>query len=542
MLWWANHFLFRFPFYKTVLSRVANYFITAISIECDDADSKRKYEEVFNDMQWKQILGIAGLNLLAYGNYFGSITQGFDRFLVCSNCKRITNVEKVEEYEFSKEAHYTTQCRGCRKKAEHEVLDKPSKDLKRLQVIHWNPREVKVRYDHASNASEYFWDIPQNYVNKVTEPNNKFYSKKTPKPIYDAILKKKMLAFEAKNFVHLRLPTPAGIPTEGKSIPLCMYMFDDFFMLKVLERFNQAIMYEDIIPFRVFSMAEGNSGGGNVQVNAVLHQSAPQWQAQIKNMIKEHRLDPGSYHLFPFTFQYQHLGADGKQLAPTELIQNTIGNILNALNIPQELYTMSLQTQAMGPALRLFENSWSFIVDIYNQLLDQWADIVRKINGLPKAKVSLMPVTLSDDIERKSIISQLVSANSIARSELLKLYGFDFREQVRKKLEEDEIMQELQEEAATKKQIAEMVEGGGQSGGGGGSTPGDVLEQANEIAKQLFPMDGAGRRQKLQEIKAQDQTLYAAVKHKLDEMTAGAKKQGVEGAKQQGQQGGTGGK
>jgi hypothetical protein len=100
-------------------------------------------------------------------------------------------------------------------------------------------------------------------------------------------------------------------------------------------------------------------------------------------------------------------------------------------------------------------------------------------------------------------------------------------------------MQELQEEAATKKQIAEMVEGGGQSGGGGGSTPGDVLEQANEIAKQLFPMDGAGRRQKLQEIKAQDQTLYAAVKHKLDEMTAGAKKQGVEGAKQQGQQGGT---
>lgn len=539
MLWWANHFLFRFPFYKTVLGRVANYFVTAIKIECDDADAKRKYDEIFADMQWKQILGTTGLNLLAYGNSFSSITQGFDRFLLCSGCKRISNIERIDDYEFNKEGQYSCKCKGCNKKTPHEVLDKPSKDLKKLEVIQWNPREIKVRHDHASNASQYFWDIPQSYVNKVLEPNNKFYSKKTPKSIFDAIIKKKMLSFNDKNFIHLRVPSPSGIPTEGKSIPPCIYMFDDFFMLKVLERYNQALMFEDIVPFRVFSMAEGGAGGGNMQVNAILHQSAPQWQSAVKNMIKEHRLDPASYHLFPFTFQYQHLGADGKTLAPTELIQNTIGNILNALNIPQELYTMSLQTQAMGPALRLFENSWSFIVDIYNQMLGKWADIIRKINGLPKAKVTLMPVTLSDDIERKSIISQLVSANSIARSELLKLYGFDFREQVRKKFEEDDIMQEMQEEAATKKQIQQMVDGGGGGGGGGGSTgstPGDVLEQATQIAEKLFPLDGAQRREELQKIKATDQTLYAAVKHKLDEKSSGAEKDGLAQSKAQSQQ------
>lgn len=536
-LWWANHFLFRFPFYRTVLSRVSNYFITSLKIECDDPEAKKKYVEIFEEMHWKQILSMTGLNLLAYGNVFASIAQGFDRFIQCSTpgCKRITNIEKMDEYEFDKDGRYSCTCPQCKQYGFHEVIDKPSKNLERLQVIFWNPREIRVRFDRTTNAAEYYWEIPQEYSNKVTTPNNKFFSKKTPKPIFDAIYNKKLLAFNAKNFIHLKVPTPVAVPSEGKAIPFCIYMFDDFFMLKVLERFNQSIMFEDIIPFRVFSMAQ--QGSGNTQINPTIHQNAPQWVNGIKRMIKDHRQDPGGYHLFPFQFQYEHLGADGKNLAPTELIQNTIGNILNALNIPQELYTMSLQVQAMSPALRLFENSWSFMIDVYNNMLEEWADIVSKIQGLPKAKVRLMPVTLSDDIERKSIIGQLVSANSIARSELLSIYGFDYRDQVRKKMEEDEINKEMQEEQQLKDQIEQMAESGsGQQQGG--TTPGDVLDKAQQIAQQLFPQDAAGRRAQLQQIKASDATLYAAVKAALEQMTSGAKSQGVQQAKQQGQGGG----
>lgn len=538
-LWWANHFLFRFPFYFTVIKRVSNYFITSLKIECDDSEAKKRYEEIFEEMHWKEVLSQAGINLLAHGNMMATIAQGFDRFIQCQtpNCARITNIEKINDYDFTKEGHYVKTCKACKIKGKHEVIDKPSKNLERLQVIFWDPREIQVRFDRATNAAEYYWDIPQEYSSKVTQPNNKFFSKKTPKPIFDAIYSKKLMAFNDKNFIHIKVPTPAGMPQTGKAVPFCIYMFDDFFMLKVLERYNQALMFEDIIPFRVFSMADKSSS--NNQINPIIHQSAPQCQAAVKNMIQAHRQDPGSYHLFPFQFNYEHLGADGKALAPTELIQNTIGNILNALNIPQELYTMTLQTQAMSPALRLFENSWSFMIDSYNNMLDEWADIISKIQGLPKAKVRLTPVTLSDDIERKSIIGQLVSANSIARSELLGIYGFDFRDQVRKKMEEDEITKQLQEEQQLKDQVEQMAESGsGQQQGG--STPGDVLDKAQQIAQQLFPMDAAGRRGKLQEIKASDQTLYAAVKSALDQMTSGAKSQGVDQAKQQGQ-GGQGG-
>ena len=75
-----------------------------------------------------------------------------------------------------------------------------------------------------------------------------------------------------------------------------------------------------------------------------------------------------------------------------------------------------------------------------------------------------------------------------------------------------------------------------QQGGGvpqGGMTPSDALAQAQQVAQQLFPLDGAQRRAQLQQIKATDQELYAQVKSQLDQMTSQSKSQGLQGAKQQ---------
>jgi hypothetical protein len=175
-------------------------------------------------------------------------------------------------------------------------------------------------------------------------------------------------------------------------------------------------------------------------------------------------------------------------------------------------------------------------------------EVIGNILGLPKAKISLIPITFSDDIERKGIVGQLVSANAIARSELLKLYNFDYSDQIRKKMEEDRIAQDLQKEEQERQQLVDstnqslmqLLQGqqqgqqpGAPAGGGGGTTPQDALQQAQQIAQQLFPLDGAQRRAQLQQIKAQDQDLYAQVKSQLEQMTSQSKSQGLQGAKQQ---------
>lgn len=548
MLLWAEHFLYRNGFYKQALNRVANYFITSLTIECDDEEAKKKYQEVLEQLKWKQICSKTGLNLLAYGNEFVTVNQGFHRYLLCPSCAKSSNIDKLNNFEFNK-GKYHMQCLKCGYKGEHKCVDKPANDIDKIHVVHWPAKEIKIRYEETTGEAEYFWDIPQQYSKKVMTKNNKFYSKKTPQVVFDCVFNKTMLAFNARNFLHLKLDTPSTMRTDGKAIPPSMFMFEDFFMLQTLKRYNEVICFEDIAPFRVISMAEGN----NPAANPMLNQNGAVWSGAVDKMIDEHRRDPGSYHKFPFAIQYQQLGGDGTKLAPTEMMEQAKNNILNALDVPVEMFQMSFQQQAAGPMLRMFENAWSVIPTNYNTLLGHLAAVIGNILGLPKAKVSLIPITFSDDMERKGIIGQLVSANAIARSELLKLYNFDYEDQVRKKMQEDKITKDIQEDEQQKQQIADstsqnlmqMLQGqqqGGQPGapGGapqGGGTPQDALQQAQQLAQQLFPLDGAQRRSQLQQIKAQDQDLYAQVKAQLEQMTSQSKSQGLSGAKQQAAQG-----
>lgn len=548
MLLWAEHFLYRNGFYKQALNRIANYFITSLTVECDDDEAKKKYEDILSKLQWKTVCSKAGLNLLAYGNEFITVNQGFYRYLSCPGCSKSTNIDKLQSFEFNK-GKYHMQCLKCGYKGEHKCVDKPANDIEKIHIVHWPAKEIKIRHEETTGESEYFWDIPQQYGKKVTTKNNKFYSKKTPQVIFDCIFNKTMLSFNSKNFVHMKLDSPSTIRTDGKAIPPSMFIFEDFFMLQTLKRYNEVICFEDIAPFRVISMGDGN----NPAANPLLNQNGAMWSGAVDNMIEEHRRDPGSYHKFAFPLQYQQLGGDGTKLAPTEMMEYAKKSILNALDVPVEMFEMTFQQQAAGPMLRMFENAWSIIPHNYNTLLNHIGEVVSNIVGLPKAKISLIPITFSDDIERKGVIGQLVSANSIARSELLKLYNFDYEDQVRKKMQEDRITQEIQQEEQEKQQIAQatqqnvmqMLQGnqqqggapgapqGGGGGGGGGVTPQDALAKAQQMAQQLFPMDGSQRRAQLQQIKAQDQDLYAQVKAQLEQMTSQAKSQGVQGAKQQ---------
>lgn len=547
MLLWAEHFLYRNGFYKQALNRIANYFITSLTIECDDEEAKKQYTEILDKLQWKQVCGKAGLNLLAYGNEFVTVNQGFYRYLACPVCFKSSNIDKLQNYEFSKGKYYMG-CLKCSYKGEHKCIDKPANDVDKIHVVHWPAKEIRIRHEETTGESEYFWDIPQQYGKKVTTKNNKFYSKKTPQVVYDCVFNKTMLAFNTKNFVHLKLDTPSTIRTDGKAIPPSMFIFEDLFMLQTLKRYNEVICFEDIAPFRVISMGDGS----NPAANPLLNQNGGVWSGAVDDMIEEHRRDPGSYHKFAFPLNYQQLGGEGTKLAPTEMMEYAKKMILNALDVPVEMFEMTFQQQAAGPMLRMFENAWSVIPANYNKLLTHMGTVIGNIMGLPKAKISLIPITFSDDMERKSVIGQLVSANSIARSELLKLYNFDYEDQVRKKMQEDRVTQEIQEEEKEKQEIAQatqqnlmqMLQGqqqGGQpgqpGGGGGGGTPQDALEKAQQLAQQLFPLDGAQRRSQLQQIKGQDQDLYAQVKAQLEQMTSQAKSQGVQGAKQQGQQG-----
>ena len=276
---------------------------------------------------------------------------------------------------------------------------------------------------------------------------------------------------------------------------------------------------EDIHPLRIIRPAVAGQ-----EDNPFAQHTGLFFQQTIQQLIENHRKDPEGYIISPFPIALERYASG---IDPQQKINELIISILNALNVPNEFFTMNLQTQVLGPALRLFENSWSILVAAYNKILQKIADVIRYLLRLPPCTVELTPVTLSDDLERKSVIAQLASANAIARGELLRLYGFDFEDQLKKQIEEQRVQEELLKKEEQRRILEEQnipVSPGELTQATVG--PQDILNQATQIAMQLLPLDAVGRRQQLQQIKATDETLYAAVKQKLEELDRSAANQG----------------
>ena len=237
MLWWANHFLLRFGFYRAALSRIANYFITGITIkDVSSSEDRKKYERAFQTINWKEILFEAGFNLLAYSNLFMSVVPGFNRYLECPKCGGKVHIQNIDDYEFTEDAQFIWQCpnKQCRYKGPFKVHDLTSSRVQDITIRIWPPREIYIEEELVTKKRNYYWRIPEAYKHKIFKSKTKFYSKHTPMVVFEAAKQNKMVQLEPVNFIHIALPTPAGLQTGGKSIPLAIYLFDEFFLLKTL--------------------------------------------------------------------------------------------------------------------------------------------------------------------------------------------------------------------------------------------------------------------------------------------------------------------
>jgi len=512
MFQWSMYFLYRFPFYKPALQRIANYFITELDYIGGDAKTQDHYKNAFKQKKYRTVLGQVGLDVLSMGNSYTTFAPTFNRFLKCPACGKTTLIEK-QKYRFRKGV-YTSEC-SCGYKGVYEIEDVTIKDAKKIVIKHWKAREVLVRHETTTSLTEYYWDIPPEEGRQIMTDNNKFFSKYTPAIVYQAVKAKVAVVFADDNFIHLKVSSPTQLTTDGRGIPPAMFLFDEFWMLQVLNRQTEAIAYEDINPFRIISMARETTSTGS----PLLTQNGSQFRAEMLSMVEAHRRDPGGYKITPFPISFEKPGGDGKNLIPVEFMQYKQNNILNGLNIPQELYTMNFTAQqVVGPALRLFENSWSEVPAMYTDFMQKWADVLSSLKGWEPIEVKMKPISLADDMERKQIITQLASANSVARSEMLEMYGLDYKEQIRKRYEEQITEQEIQQEEQSKQEIKNMSTKSifNQQPN---ATPQDTMAQAQELANQLYPMNGAQRRAELQRIKSSDQNMWLNVKNELEKLT-----------------------
>ena len=143
----------------------------------------------------------------------------------------------------------------------------------------------------------------------------------------------------------------------------------------------------------------------------------------------------------------------------------------------------------------------------------------------------LRSVTLADDLERKALALQGAAGMDISKGTAYLPFGIDYMEEQRRVVEEQQSVQKLQQEAMDEAQAQQGLQGsdsGGQPPGGeAGATPGDVYEQAKQVAQQLlYQTPESLRRGELLKIKQSNPTLHALVIQQMDEMRYEAQRQG----------------
>jgi hypothetical protein len=514
------------------------YFLTDLVLEGESDEEREDYEKFLNDeMHLLNELAQIGDDFLVYGNVFISIYFPFDRFLICPKCKTQYHID-VMEYKLNiDKLQFTSHCHQehCKHRGNFAHEDRRSPDRSRIKLIRWNPKQMRLRVHPVSGDIEYYWEMPPDFVQKL-RANNKFYINNTPWRILETLKKgrksmadaaRPLFRFEKDSIYHLRESTLAGIPIVGWGIPPILPNFKLAYYIQVLRRFDEAIALDFIVPFRVLYPDYGPSP----QQDPLVTQSLGVFTNQMQSMVRNHRNDPTLVQVAPFKVGYQMLGGEAQQLTPRDQIAQALDELLNAIGMPAELYKASLSIQAFPTALRLFEKSWGSLVDGYNDLIG-W--VLQKISRqLMWGEMSgkLRSVTLADDLERKALSLQAAAGMDISKGTAYRPLGINYMDEQRKLVEEQQSLQQLQQEAMEDQQAQQGLEGGpsGGAGPGGeaGATPGDVHEQAKQMAHTLLLNTPESlRRGELIKIKHSNPTLHALVMQEMDNMRQEIGRQG----------------
>lgn len=566
---WCEFLWLSYGTYRQASQRIIRYFLTKVELTDISDDETQKFEEYLNgELKIMDILAQSGDNLLAYGNDFITLNIPFRRHLRCPKCLLESTIQNTE-YKWT-DWKFIITCKNpkCKFTGEAQRVDRVSVRQDPITLTHWPVHEMRVLGHPTTGRVEYFWR-PHPILRTEIMKGNEFYLANTPWEIVETIKDPmKLFRFNDKALYHMKYPAISGLRTYGWGMPPVLSNFKQAWYIQILKRYNEAIGLDHIVPFRVITPGQGSSR----EADPLLHTNLKGFNRQVLEMYSQHRRDPSQICALPFPINFQSLGADGRELAPVDLIDKATDELLNGIGVPSEFYRGTMQLQVAPTALRLFERTHTALVSTLNDLLQWIVDQSAALMSWEKAKAHLQPVTLSDDIEKKHIQLQLASGQQISKSTALAPFGINYREEVKRMLDEDQVlneeMQRRQEEADQRQMLQQSfnqaiqaqqqgamggAEGGAQGGGAmppggqspltpsqsyamaaqGGMGPDDLMQQADQMAAQMLQMPYESRRVELSNIKKTNETLHALVIQKMQSMRQKAKNIGGQQVLQQ---------
>ena len=583
-LWWSEYIWTVMGTYRMAMERIVSYFITDLELGGEASDEEKvKYKDFLH--QQLDILSFLGLMMrdrLCYGNAFASVIVPFRRFLQCPKTGDLYPLKIVYNnfnFDFTSDFEFVATCPKTGWRGPWQVVDKPREEADHLIMKRWSPHEIEILHDPYTDEVSFLWRIPE-YYKRMLRDGNLYHLERASKQVLEAVKHDLLFRFNPDTVFHMKEPTLAGIRNMGWGLPRSLINYRQIWYVQVLRRYNEAIALDYVIPFRLITPAAAGSGssvGGVMTQDPMSVYSAGDFRSQVKNMVNRRRKDPASWQILPFPVNYQMLGGDANQLAPTELITQGFETLLNETGTPVEFYQGSLSVQAAPIALRLFESTHRQLVADANAFLQWTVNSISRIMSWELVDASLKRVTIADDMQKQMSALQLMMGQQLSGTSGLAAIGYDWETEQKRIADEARKQQELQarqqeemEQAGFAAEIAKgmnpaMPQGQGgqapmqdpnaaqagagnpmgpdaQSAMGAGNTPvssyiqsmgpnvpvtpNDLQAAAEQLANELLGIPEGQKDSQLRELKQFNPTLHAIVRQKMDEIRRSARMQG----------------
>lgn len=571
---WARDLWLNQGTYSQNIQKANRYFLTELEVIDDMPYAARKERVGMLDHNGALLesLGEVADEAIAFGNSFTSAVPAFQRRLRCPRCGA-SHVASIMRgmYKYDREKGFHGKCTACDTRQTFEVHDvrKSDKDAS-LRIVRWPLDAIRIKHNAFSDSREYLLDLDiwPDFVSALDE-SDYYHLETTPMPVIKAVAERRHLQFHKGGVYHMRSETVSEISKDlgGWGFPRFMNSFSTVVMIMLLDKFNEVLLSDYKVPWRVFSPPDTSHRPTNQGISPGMSGAlaGSEFKRAVTDMIEGHRRDPSRVQTMPHPFVYQVLGGEASGLMDVELLKFYQNQLLDDMSIPRELSSPAAGNSAMPLiALRMFEKTWRSHLQMCNGWLDWYSRIFCKMLQIPNAGVRLRKPSRREDPQVQQVLLDLAINKQISMQTALESIDINYLDTVADMIAEEEEVQKMHAEAAKRMERsgagefamraptpAESVleqeqaaqEQAAQSGGappvmqpapgtpsnsvapGNSGTPSEMMAEAGRLAEEIVGLPD--RASRLIDLKKNNPVLHAQVTQAIQDMENDAAQSGV---------------
>lgn len=468
---WADWLWERNAIYRQAITRVISYFISDVTVTQDaednavDTDAVNSFKNLLvDDYNILPFVLNAGEELAAMGNMFVSAERIFARELMCPEegcgwAMRIDKLHKGVEYDWSGDK-FTGECPGCHKKVTYTVKDVKSQtpDGRRIRFVFRAAEDMRLQYNRLTGTYKYLYKVPSDILDGIRR-GDPAYLEDSPQVFMEAAAKgRPLVEFPKDMFFAMRTDTLSSLDRlyKGWGMPLFMVAFDLVIQLQHLYKFNEAVIYDYLVPTRIISPQPQNLKAGIDDPNR-MPMSGAAWAAYMSQAIRGRISNPTQWFISPVPVQEQQIGGN-KDIVPVDLLEYTTGRLLDAMGTPQEFRTTTIQQVAPSMGLRMFERQWIHVAKGLGKLVRWMGDIVARAHQIEDMTVALDMTSFVEDDMNKQVKLGLMQSNLIAKGPVLRSLGIDYEDDIKMQIKEQQMQADAAREQQANQENEEMTE------------------------------------------------------------------------------------